>query len=53
MRTISDAKARACAFHLVDIIQTRALALMDRDKRLTYARACAMAINQTAKQTKG
>jgi hypothetical protein len=53
MQTISDAKARACAYHLVDIIQTRAFALMDRDKRLTYARACDIAMDKIAKQSKG
>ena len=53
MQTISDAKARACAYHLVDIIQTRAFALMDRDKRLSYARTCDIAMDQIAKQPKG
>ena len=39
MRTISEAQAKACAYHLVDIIETKARALMAREPDLDIVSA--------------
>jgi len=46
--TITQARARAYAFALVDLIETKARALMARDPRLTLVRATAQAIAEMA-----
>ena len=39
MRTLSEAQAKACAYHLVDIIETKARALMAQEPGLTIVDA--------------
>jgi hypothetical protein len=50
MRTITDAQAKACAFHIVDIIETKARAFMAQDPRLDIVRASALAIDAMTKK---
>lgn len=39
MRTLSEAQAKACAYHLVDVIETKARALMAREPGLDLVNA--------------
>jgi hypothetical protein len=48
-RTISDAKARACAYHLCDLIETKARELMALSPSLTLGKAMVLIINRESK----
>lgn len=47
-RTISDREAKAIAFHLVDLIETRALRLQQRNPALSFAQAMHRALADMA-----
>ena len=49
MRTLSEDQVRACAFHIVDIIETRALEILAQDPGLNDHQAFDQAIDQLAK----
>ena len=46
--TITQARAKAYAFALVDLIETKARRLMARDPRLTLVRATSIALAEMA-----
>lgn len=48
-RTISDTKARACAYHLCDLIETKPRELMATRPNMTLGRAMVIVINRKAK----